>query len=69
MIDTLDDLITELTKLKETMPLGGQSPIAIDDADTGYHMRIFKLRPSNNHPERVLVVGAGYHRDDGTLPQ
>lgn len=69
MIDTLDDLISALTSLRASMPQGGTSPIAIDDAYTGCHMRIHTVRPSNNYPERVLVVGAGYHRDDGTFPQ
>ncbi len=69
MIDTLDDLISALTSLKAVMPLGGATPVAIDDSDTGWHMRIQTTRPSNNHPERLLICGAGYHVDGGTLPQ
>lgn len=65
-IDTLDQLIAALQTLRAAH--GGDAPIAIDDADTSWHMRIERVRESRTVPGRILIEGAGYHRDDSTLP-
>ncbi len=61
---TLDQLIRELQRHREIM---GNCNIAIDDNDTGYHLKIEKIRPSNNYPDRLLICGAKYHDENGTF--
>lgn len=61
MILTIDELIETLEKIKEKF---GNAPIAIDDADTGYHMKIKEVRQSNKVKGRILIDPAGYRKDD-----
>jgi len=57
MLLYLDELIQALQKAREEF---GNASVAIDDADTGWHMKIFKIRESNNVKGRILIEGAGY---------
>lgn len=66
-LTTLHDLLTELIALHDA-GWPGSTPIAIDDADTGWHMIIEEIRESRSVPGRLLIEGAGYHSNDGTLP-
>lgn len=56
-IVTLDALISALQKLRETK---GNCEIAIDDADTGWHLAIESIEPSYRYPSRLLISGS-YH--------
>lgn len=58
MLLTIKELIEELKKHQKIH--GGNAPIAIDDADTGWHMKIGCVRESNRVKGRLLIAGAGY---------
>jgi len=60
MLLTLDELIQAL---KEARKKFGNAPVAIDDADTGWHMKISKIRESDSVKGRILIEGGGYGND------
>lgn len=60
----IDDLIHRLQQLRAE---NGNLEIAIEDADTDWHMSIQKAYIDERVPNRVLIRGAGY--GDGILQQ
>lgn len=66
MLLTIKELIQELEKYQKEF--GDNAPIAIDDADTGWHMKIDCVRESNRVKGRILIEGRGYD-DNSCLEQ
>lgn len=66
MINTLDELISKLAELRGRFP--GHTAIAIDDMDTAWHIRIHTVCPSNRYPDRLLISGRSYSKED-KLPE
>jgi hypothetical protein len=54
MIIKLDDLIHEL---QEKRVRYGNCDIGIHDADTGWHLKIYRVREPTRHPGRLLIEG------------
>ena len=57
-IATIDEMIEQLEIAKKSH--GGDAPLFIHDADTGWHMPVSKIRKSNSEPGRVLLVPVDY---------
>lgn len=54
-IETLDELILVLKTIR--FNLGTDIQIAIDDKDTGYHLKINTIQPSSRWPKQRLLIG------------
>jgi hypothetical protein len=54
-IETLDELILVLKTIR--FNLGSDIQIAIDDKDTGYHLKINTIQQSNRWPKQRLLIG------------
>lgn len=61
MLLTIGELIEELKRYSEKF--GSNAPIAIDDADTNWHMKISEISESSEVRGRILIGSAGYSKD------
>lgn len=50
----LDDLIAALQERRATM---GNCEVAIDDADTTWHLQVQTIEPPTRRPDRLLIKG------------
>lgn len=58
MLLTIKELISALEL--ERQIFGDNAPVALDDADTGWHMKIKCVTESDDVRGRILISGAGY---------